>query len=97
MKAKQKLHEMEAELQAASEEIKARKEEEGKVATGKKSVTLIYLIVLLLTIFHFVENRYSHQGEKSQAHLDTLPEELAYSLDIVACIKLIKFVTICIP
>jgi len=31
---------MEAELQAASEEIKARKEEEGRVATGKKSVTL---------------------------------------------------------
>lgn len=36
MKAKQKLNEMEAELQAASEEIKARKEEEGKVTTGKK-------------------------------------------------------------
>jgi len=27
---------MEAELQAASEEIKARKEEEGKVTTGKR-------------------------------------------------------------
>lgn len=36
LKAKQKLNEMEAELQAASEEIKARKEEEGRVSTGKK-------------------------------------------------------------
>lgn len=49
------------------------------------------MIVLLLTVFfHFTENRYSHQEEKSQAHLDTLPEELAYSLYIVACIKLIE-------
>ena len=33
---------MEAELQAASEEIKARKEEEGKVTTGKKYLPCIF-------------------------------------------------------
>lgn len=33
---------MEAELQAASEEIKARKEEEGRVSTGKKYNCVLY-------------------------------------------------------
>lgn len=40
---------MEAELQAASEEIKARKEEEGRVTTGKK-----YCIVYFKTAIIFV-------------------------------------------
>ena len=94
MKAKQKLNEMEAELQAASEEIKARKEEEGKVTTGKKYYMCIvngYISYLMC-----VESRYSLLGEESLVHLGTHQGELAYNLNylvtlvvtLLACIKL---------
>ena len=82
MKAKQKLNEMEAELQAASEEIKARKEEEGRVSTGKKYRTII-LAWLHFKPRIFVGSQYLLQGEENLVHLDTHQEELAYNKNTV--------------
>lgn len=88
MKAKQKLNEMEAELQAASEEIKARKEEEGKVTTGKRycMISVVYLNNYVI----YIESRYLLLGEENLVHLGTHQEELAYKLveTFLACIKL---------
>jgi len=68
---------MEAGLQAALEEIKARKEEERK-SVHRKEVSHTYMIVLLSTIlFSFYRKLIFTPGRK--AYLATLPEELAYS------------------